>query len=176
MLLRFSLCTLLLDNFEDFHGAGLDTNTTGDALGSNGRILGLDQNMERANILALATANTELLVDHVNALGVLGNGAMLTDSGAFAALHANHWLGLALKIHNLDAGLILMEFLVERIGTCTHTFQTGHAFCALLNRQLFHINTPLISLYVVTSYDYTTSFNGNQSTRCFYYRFNYFPA
>ena len=134
---------LLLHDLQNFHGAGLDADAAGDALGGNGRVFCLDQNVEGADVLALAAANAELLVDHVNALGVLGDSAVFADGSALAALHTDHRLGLTLEVHDLNAGLVGIEFLIEGVGTCTDTFQTCHTGFTLLNSQFFHSKIPL---------------------------------
>ena len=70
--------------------------------------------MEGADFCALPTAGAELFVDHVHTrLGILGNGAGLTCLGALATLDAGQRLRGSVLFHNLDTGLILMEFLVE---------------------------------------------------------------
>jgi len=99
--------------------------------------------MERTNIFTLAAANAELLVDGVNTLCILGDGTGFTNSGALAALHANHGLCLTLEIYDLNAGLVGIELFVESIGTGTNTFQTCHALGAFFNSQFFHIYSPL---------------------------------
>ena len=51
---------------------------------------------------------------HVHSrLGILGNGAKLTCLGALATLDTGQRLRGSVLLHNLDTGLILMEFLVE---------------------------------------------------------------
>lgn len=134
---------LLFDDFQDLHGAGLHANTAGDALGGNRRVLCLDHNMEGAGFHALAAANTELLVDHIDTLCVLSNGTSLTGSSALAALNTNHGFCFALQLNDLDAGLTGMELFVKSVGTSTNTFQASHALGALLNSQFFHIYSPL---------------------------------
>ena len=132
----------LLDDFQKFHGAGLDADTAGDALGSIGSILRHDHNLEGTRRNALAAADTELLVDHVHALGVLGDCAVLTGSCALTALDTGHGFGSAFTLHDLNAGFIRMEFLIEGIGTGSDTFQTGHAIDALLYSKFLHGNPP----------------------------------
>ena len=134
---------LLLDNLQDLHGACLDTNATSDALGG-GTVFGSHHDLHGANFYALAAGGAELLVDHVDTgLGVLGNCTSLTDLSALAALNADHRLSLALLIHNLDAGQVLMELLIESGGTCVNTLQTCHALSALFNCKLLHSKNPL---------------------------------
>ena len=130
---------LLLDNFQQFHGASLDTDATGDALGS--RILGLhDHDLHGAGFHTLATLDAQLLVDHEHAgLGVLGNSAMLAGTHALAALDANIGLCATLLAGNdLDAGIVGMEFLVERLRAGLDTLQASHAFYILLDNKLLH--------------------------------------
>jgi hypothetical protein len=70
---------------------------------------------------------------------------MLTDLSALAALDADHRLSLALLLHDLDAGQVLMELLIESGGTCVNTLQTCHALSALFNSKLLHYKeSPLL--------------------------------
>ena len=89
---------LLLDDLQDLHGAGLDADATGDALGSGAILIGDDQ-VEGAGLSALAAAGAELLVDHVHAgLGILGDRTGGTDLG-----HRPHWvqtMGLAAPLRS----------------------------------------------------------------------------
>ena len=145
---RLLLCKrkLLFDDLQQFHGANLGADAAGNALGSG--ILGLhDHNLHGAGLHALAAADAELLVDHVNAgLGILGDGAVLTGAHALAALDAGHRLGAGTLGNHLDAGQILMEFLIESSGTGTDTFQTCHALNIFLNSQLLHSKSYPFSL------------------------------
>lgn len=89
-----------------------------------------------------AALDTLLLIDHVNAgLGILSNGLMLACLHALAALDAYIGLGTAVSLaNNLQAGQILMEFLVEGFGAGTDAGQTCHTLNVLFHRQLFHNN------------------------------------
>ena len=136
---------LFLHDLQHFHGACLDADAAGDALGGNGGFRYLDDHAEGADLLALAAAGAELLVDHVHALGILGDGIGLADLGTFSALYAGHGLGFAILLHDADAGLILMEFLIKRFGTGPDALETRHAFHAFFHCQSFHM--PL--LYVL---------------------------
>jgi len=133
------LCRLLLFyDLQDLHGACLDTNATSNAL-AGGAVFGSHHNLHGANLNTLAAGGAELLVDHVDTgLGVLSNSTSLTDLSTLAALNADHRLCLALLLHNLDAGQILMELLIESGGTCVNTLQTCHALSALFNSKLLH--------------------------------------
>jgi len=146
---------LLLHNFKNLHGASLHANAAGDTLGSR-TILGSDHDLHGAGFHALAAGGAELLVDHVNAgLGILGNRTSLTNLSALATLNTDHGLCLALLFHDLDAGQVLMELLVESSGTCINTLQTGHTLSALLNCKLLHNKeSPLLKVRLY----YTRSF------------------
>ena len=138
------LCkNLLFDDFQNLHGAGLDTDAAGDALGSG--ILGLqNHDLHGAGFHALAAADTQLLVDHVNAgLGILGDSAVLTDLHALAALDAGHGLGTVALGNDLDAGIIGVEFLVEGFGAGLNALQASHTFRIFLNNELLHKRTLL---------------------------------
>ena len=129
---------LLFDDFQNLHGAGLNADTAGDALG--GRIgTVLNHNLHGAGLGALAAADALLLVDHVNTgLGVLGNGLMLADAHALAALDADIGLGAGTLGNDPDAGQIFIEFLIESFGAGSNTLQTCHAFSIFLNGELLH--------------------------------------
>ena len=147
--LRTNYVNLLFHDLQNFHGAGFDTDAAGDALGSGLAVICLDQDMEGADLLAFAAAHAELLVDHVDALCVLRDGAVLTDGGTLAALHADHRLGCALKIHDLDAGLIRIKLLIKCVGTGANALQTGHAGRTLLDRKFLHGNSPFCQITVI---------------------------
>lgn len=139
---------LLLDDLQDLHGAGLDADAAGDALGSRS-VLVLDDQAEGACLGALAAAGAELLADHVNAgLGVLGDGTVGASLGAQTALGADLGLGSALALHDLDAGLGDIILLVESLGTSLDALQAGHALGAFLDRQLLHKIDLLFRVFV----------------------------
>ena len=146
---------LLFHDLQDLHGASLDTNAAGNALGG-GAVLGSDHDLHGASFYALAAGGAELLVDHVDTgLGVLGDSTGLTDLSALAALNTDHGLCFALLFHDLDAGQILMELLIESGGTCVNTLQTCHALSALFNSKLLHNKeSPLLKVRLY----YTRSF------------------
>ena len=132
---------LLLYNFQHFHGAGLDADAAGDALGSG--VLGLeDHDLHGAGLHTLAAADAVLLVDHVHAgLGVLGDGVVLAGLHALAALDAHIGLGAGSLGNNLNAAQILIEFLIECLGTRTDTLQACHALNVFFYREFFHDKT-----------------------------------
>ena len=124
---------LLLHDFQHFHGAGLDTDAAGNALGS--RCFGLqNHDMHGAGLHALAAAHTLLLVDHVHAgLGILGDGIMLAGAHALAALDAGIGLCNVTLGNNLNAAQAGIEFLIESFGAGLDTLQTCHTLGTLLN-------------------------------------------
>ena len=129
---------LLFDDLQDLHGASLDTDAAGDALGNRILIL-LDHDLEGAGFLALAAANAQLLVDHVHTgLGVLGDGTVLTGLHTLAALDADHGLGTGTLGNDLDAGQIGIEFLVECLGAGLDALQAGHTLSIFIDSQLLH--------------------------------------
>ena len=67
--------TLFFDDFEEFHGTCLGADAASDALGSKFARLCLDHHAEGTCLDALAAAGAELLVDSVDALRVLRDGA-----------------------------------------------------------------------------------------------------
>ena len=129
---------LLFYDFQNFHGAGLDTDAAGNALGSGctGR---RHHNLHGAHLGALAAGGAQLFVDHVHTgLGILGNCTGLTGLGAFAALDTGHGLGSTGLVNDLDAGQVLMKFLIESNRTGADTFQASHALATLLNCESLH--------------------------------------
>ena len=134
---------LLFDDLQDLHGAGLDADAAGDALGDGCAFL-LGHDLEGAGFLALAATNAELLVDHVHAgLGILGNSLMLADLHALAALNADIGLGSVALGNDLDAGQVGIKLLVESLGASLDTLQASHTFRIFLNNELLHKRTLL---------------------------------
>jgi len=130
---------LFLNDLQDLHGAGLDTDAAGNALGCGS--LGLQHHdLHGAGLHALAAGNTLLLVDHVHAgLGILGDGIMLAGTHALAALDTGIDLGSAvLACHDLDAGQIGIEFLIESLRASLDALQAGHALLAFFDSQFLH--------------------------------------
>ena len=129
---------LLLDDFQDLHGAGLNADTAGNALRSG--VLRLqNHNMHGTSLNTGAAADTQLLVDHVHtSLGVLGDGAMLTRAHTLAALNAHIGLGSVALGHDADTAQVLVELLVESLGAGLNTLQASHTFGIFLNNQLLH--------------------------------------
>ena len=156
---------LLLNDLQDLHGACLDTNATSDAL-SGGTILGSHHNLHGTDLYTLATGSAELLVDHVDTgLGVLGNRTSLTDLCTLAALDADHRLCLALLLHDLDAGQVLMELLIECGRAGIDTLQASHTLAALLNCKLLHCKeSPLLKVRLY----YTSNFKKYQCLFSYY--------
>ena len=124
---------LLFHDLQDFHGAGLDTDAAGDALGNGA--LGLQHHdLHGANLNALAAADAGLLIDHVHAgLLVLGDGTVLADLSALTALDADIGLCTGALGHNLNAAQIGVEFLIKSSRAGTDTFQAGHALGTFFN-------------------------------------------
>jgi len=133
---------LLFDDLQNLHGAGLDTDAAGNALGNRALFL-MYHDLHGAHSNTSAAANAQLLVDHINAgLGILGDSAMLTGLHALATLDAHIGLRAAILAGNdLDAGIIRMELLIKRFGTSLDTLQASHALGILLNSQLLHRKT-----------------------------------
>ena len=134
MLLSLMGICLLFDDLQDLHGASLDTDAAGDALG-NRRLFLMYHDLHRTCSHTSAATNTKLLIDHVNAsLGILGDGAMLAGTHALAALDADIRLCLAVLAGNdLNAGIDGIGFLIKCFGTSLSALQACHAFGILLN-------------------------------------------
>ena len=130
--------TLFLHDLQDLHGAGLDADTAGNALGN--RILRLvDHDLHGADLNALTTAHTVLLADHVNTgLGILGNGAVLAGLHALAALNTDIGLRAGTLGNDLDAAQIRVKLFIKRLRASLNALQAGHTFRIFLNSQLLH--------------------------------------
>ena len=129
---------LLLDDFQNLHGASLDTDAAGDALGGGIAFL-QDHDLHGADFHALTAGNALLLVDHVDTgLGVLGNSLMLADLHALAALDADVGLGSIALGNDLDAAEIGIKFLIESFGAGLDALQASHTFGTLFNSELLH--------------------------------------
>ena len=138
---------LLFDDLQDFHGAGLDADTAGNALGN--RIICLvNHDLGGAGFRTLAAAGAELLVDHVHTgLGVLGDGIVLTGFHTLAALNTGHRLSTGTLGNDLNAGKVRIKLLIESLGAGLNTLQAGHALSRFIDGELFHsIYPPFIDI------------------------------
>jgi hypothetical protein len=64
---------------------------------------------------------------------------MLTSLHALAALDTSHGLSSTILAGNdLDAGQILIKFLIECLGASLDALQAGHALHIFLNSELLH--------------------------------------
>ena len=145
MLLVFRGVKLLFDDLQDFHGTCLCANTAGNALGNRTFALH-NHDLHGACLDALAAADTQLLVDHVDTgLGVLSNCTVLTGSHALAALDAGIGLCASTLCNDLDAGQIGIKFLVESGGASLDALQTSHTFSILIDNELLHNEILLLS-------------------------------
>ena len=137
-MLPANIGNLLFDDFQNLHGASLDADAAGDALGGGVAFL-LDHDLHGADFYALTARNTLLLVDHVNTgLGVLGDRLMLANFHALTALNADIGLCSIALGNDLDAGKIGIKFLIKCFGTSLHALQTSHTFGIFLNSELLH--------------------------------------
>ena len=135
---HFKRILLLFNDLQDLHGASLNADTAGDALGSGIAFL-QDHDLHGANLNTLAAADALLLVDHVNAgLGILGDCLMLADLHALTALDADIGLCSIALGDDLDAGQIRIKLLVESFGTSLNALQTSHTLGTLFNSELLH--------------------------------------
>ena len=129
---------LLFHDFQKLHGAGLYADTASDTL-AGGTFLGRNHDLHGAGFHALTAGGAKLLVDHINTgLGILGDGTDLTNLCTLAALNADHRLGSTILFNDPNAGQILMEFLIKRLGASSDTLQTSHALNAFFNSELLH--------------------------------------
>ena len=137
---------LLFDDLQNLHGASLDTDTTGDALGSRIAFL-QNHNLHRADFHALTAGNALLLVDHVDTgLGILGNSFVFAHLHALTALDADIGLCSVALCYDADAGKIFVKFLIEGFGTSLNTLQASHTSFIFLNSELLHVR---ILLFIV---------------------------
>ena len=131
---------LLLLNGQDAHGAGPGTKAAGDALGGGAGSRGKDHDMHGAGLHTFAAGGALGLVDHVHALGVLGDSALRAGAGALAAHDAVVDLGLAVRLgDNADAAQVRIKGLVKRLGAGTHTAQACLAGILFADNQFFHM-------------------------------------
>ena len=99
---------------------------------------GRTHHLHGAGLGALAAADALLLVDHVHAgLGVLGDGLVLTGTHTLAALNAGIGLCAGTLGHDADTALLLVKFLIERLGTGGDALQTCHALHIFLAASFF---------------------------------------
>ena len=132
------LVMLFLDDFKDVHGTSLNADAASNTL-TGGAAFFHDHDLHGTCFHALAAGNAELLIDHVNAgLGILGDGALFAGLFTLSALDAGHRLCTGSLGHDLDAGIIRMEFLVKSIGASLDAFQTSHTFRTLFNHEFLH--------------------------------------
>jgi hypothetical protein len=143
---------LLLDNFQNFHGASLGADAAGDALG-NGIAFLMYHDLHGADLNTLAALHAQLLVDHVDtSLLVLGDCTVLTGLHALAALNADGGLGITvLGNTDLNGAEGHVKFLVECFGTSLNALQASHALSVFLNSELLHIKNPLC-FFVIQKY------------------------
>ena len=109
---------------QDAHGTRLRADAAGNALAGGLGLRGHDHNVHGAGLHALAAADTLLLVDHVHALGILGDGALGAGAGALAAHDAAVDLRLAVRLGgDADAAQIGVKLFVKSFRTRSYTGQ-----------------------------------------------------
>ena len=129
---------LLLNDLQDLHGASLGADTAGDTLACSATFR-KDNDLGRTSLSTLAAGCTQLLVDHIyTGLGILGDRTAFTSLHTQTALNADHGLRTVLALHDMDAGKIGMECLIESLGAGFNASQASHTFHIFLNSQLFH--------------------------------------
>ena len=107
---------LFFNDFQQLHGAGLNTDAAGGAFAGIRDGLVLDDEAEGTRFNAFSAAGAELAADHPDALGVLGDRAVGTDLGALAALDTGHGTDVLAALNDLQSGLIGVEFLIVCVG------------------------------------------------------------
>ena len=127
-----------LDDLQHLHRAGLGADAAGDALLRELGALGQQADVHRADLDALAAGDALLLVDHVNALGVLGDGLLRAVAGALAALDAHEGGGLRPLHTDLNEGLVRVLGLEPRLRAGDGAAQAGLAVDVFLYGQFFH--------------------------------------
>jgi hypothetical protein len=99
----------------------------------------VDHDLHRTYLNTLAATDTLLFIDHVNTgLRILSDSLMLTDLHALAALDADIGLSTLTLGNDLQARIVLVEFLIKCLGASPDTLQTSHAFYIFLNSELLH--------------------------------------
>ena len=140
-----SFMKLLFHDLQDLHGACLCADAAGNTLGCRALTLH-NHNLHGASLDTLTTADTQLLVDHVDTgLGILSDRTMLTGSHALAALDAGIGLCAGTLCNDLNAGQIGIKFLVESGGASLNTLQASHTFSTLIDNELLHNEILLLS-------------------------------
>jgi hypothetical protein len=84
---------------------------------------------------------------------------MLTSLHALAALNAGHGLSTGALGNDLDAGKVLIKFLIKCLGTSLHALQTGHTLYVFLNSELFHRKELSFSFIFILHYTYKKTKN-----------------
>jgi hypothetical protein len=141
LVFAFPCASLLFLNGENSHGASLGADAAGNTLAGlcvpSG---GHDHYLHGAGLYALAAANALALVDHVDALGILGNSAFRTGAGAFAAHDTVLHLRLTIRLGNdADAAQIRVKLLIKRLGAGPDAAQARLAGIGFTDYQFFHI-------------------------------------
>lgn len=140
----------VLDQLKNFHGALANALAAGNALGD--LVADLNHDLEGTCSHALAAADAKLLIDHVNALGILGDGILLAGLSALAALRAglDHDAAILL-ISDTDAGLILVELLIEHGGAGDHTLETCIALGMISYLNLLHYGETSVVIKIMSA-------------------------
>ena len=94
---------------------------------------GYDDQAEGTSLGTFAAAGTFLLVDHVNALGVLGDRTFRTSLGAFAALRTGHRDGQPSFLTICMTCFVRIKLLIKCLGTGLYTGKTCHTGAALFS-------------------------------------------
>lgn len=105
---------------------------------------GLPRFYDQAKWTGLRTGSasrTFFLVDHVNALRVLGNGAFRTGLGTFTALRTGDRAD-SLFLYDLQTCLVRIKYLIKCLRTCSHTGKTSHTGAAFFTFSFFILFYP----------------------------------
>jgi len=98
-----------------------------------------DHDVHRALADAFTAGNAQGLVDHVDALRILGNGVLRADACAFAALDAGEILELSVaEILEMNAGVIRIVLFIECQSTCPLAAFTSRAIVLIDYCKLLH--------------------------------------
>ena len=117
-----------------------------------------------------SASRTFFLVDHVNALRVLGDGAFRTGLGTFTALRTGDRAN-SLFLYDLQTCLVRIKYLIKCLRTCSHTGKTSHTGTAFFNFQFFHLFYPPLKVCVFLILPFLTFFLNDISGIC-----HLFPA
>ena len=159
--------SLFVHNFQYIHRTGFCADTAGNTFGSR-IVLGFYDQAKWTGLRTGSASRTFFLVDHVNALRVLGNGAFRTGLGTFTALRTGDRAD-SLFLYDLQTCLVRIKYLIKCLRTCSHTGKTSHTGTAFFNFQFFHLFYPPLKVCVFLILPFLIFFLNDISGICHYF-------